>query len=333
MAVRQPIKSTVSAVRSKPVAKPHVGDGLEAILQSNPQLRRLFMQAKERGAVTFDQLNAALPQDFPPEQTEEVIQLLDAQGITVRNDDAGAEADADTDAVDAEPAAEGEPAAAEAAEGEEGVAPVEEELGRTDDPVRMYLREMGTIELLSREGEIEIAKRIEAGRNTVLEALCESPLTMRAVIGWRDAIREGRVLLRDIIDLDATNDTGPSPSAIAALATDAEAAESDTTDAEVAAVALAVATAVPPPAGGAAEPARVPASRPTVMTPTVKTPMRATARSRHRLPTCRKRTISTRTRCPCRRSRASCAMACSRRSTRSPRPIWACASCRRSGST
>ncbi|MFZ1431405.1 MAG: RNA polymerase sigma factor RpoD [Geminicoccaceae bacterium] len=256
MAVRQPIKSTVSAVRSKPVAKPHVGDGLEAILQSNPQLRRLFMQAKERGAVTFDQLNAALPQDFPPEQTEEVIQLLDAQGITVRNDDAGAEADADTDAVDAEPAAEGEPAAAEAAEGEEGVAPVEEELGRTDDPVRMYLREMGTIELLSREGEIEIAKRIEAGRNTVLEALCESPLTMRAVIGWRDAIREGRVLLRDIIDLDATNDTGPSPSAIAALATDAEAAESDTTDAEVAAVALAVATAVPPPAGGAAEPAK-----------------------------------------------------------------------------
>ena len=76
----------------------------------------------------------------------------------------------------------------------------------------MYLREMGTIELLSREGEIEIAKRIEAGRNTVLEALCESPLTMRAVIGWRDAIREGRVLLRDIIDLEATNDAGPGPS-------------------------------------------------------------------------------------------------------------------------
>ena len=262
MAVRQPIKSTVSAVRSKPVAKPHIGDGLEAILQSNPQLRRLFMQAKERGAVTFDQLNAALPQDFPPEQTEEVIQLLDAQGITVRNDDAGTDADSDTDSdtSDSEPAAEGEPAAAEAAEGEEGAAPVEEELGRTDDPVRMYLREMGTIELLSREGEIEIAKRIEAGRNTVLEALCESPLTMRAVIGWRDAIREGRVLLRDIIDLDATNDTGPTPSAIAALATDAESAVSDTTDAEVAAVKLAVATAVVPPEDGAAEPTK-PAAR------------------------------------------------------------------------
>ncbi len=278
MAVRQPIKSTVSAVRSKPVAKPHVGDGLEAILQSNPQLRRLFMQAKERGAVTFDQLNAALPQDFPPEQTEEVIQLLDAQGITVRNDDAGTDTDSDTDSdtADAEPAAEGEPAAAEAAEGEEGAAPVEEELGRTDDPVRMYLREMGTIELLSREGEIEIAKRIEAGRNTVLEALCESPLTMRAVIGWRDAIREGRVLLRDIIDLDATNDTGPTPSAIAALATDAESAASDTTDAEVAAVKLAVATAVVPPEDGAAEPTK-PAARVVVVEDEVEVGAQAAA--------------------------------------------------------
>src|SRR5205085_9391286 len=103
------------------------------------------------------------------------------------------------------------------AEGEEeevGAAPAEEDIGRTDDPVRMYLREMGTIELLSREGEIEIAKRIEAGRNMVLEALCESPLTMRAVIGWRDAIREGRVLLRDIIDLEATNEAGPGGSSV-----------------------------------------------------------------------------------------------------------------------
>ena len=274
MAIRQPIKSTAAAVRSKPVAKPHVGDGLEAILQSNPQLRRLFMQAKERGAVTFDQLNAALPQDFPPEQTEEVIQLLDAQGIAVRNDDAGGETEAE--ATDAEPAAEGEPAAAEAAEGEEEVVATEEELGRTDDPVRMYLREMGTIELLSREGEIEIAKRIEAGRNTVLEALCESPLTMRAVIGWRDAIREGRVLLRDIIDLDATNDTGPSPGAIAAIAADADAPEAEPADtaaptetapdgvivtletAQVAILKLAAAALATRPTNGAAAPMAAP---------------------------------------------------------------------------
>ena len=208
MAMRQPIKSTASAMRAKVVVKAHVGDGLEAILQNNPQLRRLVVQAKDRGSVTFDQLNAALPQDFPPEQTEEVIQLLDAQGIMVLRDEPGGDIEAEP--ADAEPAAEGEQAAGEAAEGEEGTPPPEEELGRTDDPVRMYLREMGTIELLSREGEIEIAKRIEAGRNTVLEALCESPLTMRAVIGWRDAIREGRVLLRDIIDLEATNDAGPA---------------------------------------------------------------------------------------------------------------------------
>ncbi len=208
MAMRQPIKNAASVLRGKSTAKSHVGDGLEAILQSNPQLRRLVLQAKDRGSVTFDQLNSALPADFPPEQTEEVIQLLDAQGIMVLRDEPGSEIEGE--AAEVEPAAEGEPAAAEGAEGEEAPQGPEEELGRTDDPVRMYLREMGTIELLSREGEIEIAKRIEAGRNTVLEALCESPLTMRAVIGWRDAIREGRVLLRDIIDLEATNGAGPA---------------------------------------------------------------------------------------------------------------------------
>ncbi|MGE3295101.1 MAG: RNA polymerase sigma factor RpoD [Geminicoccaceae bacterium] len=186
---------------------------MEAILQNNPQLRRLVVQAKDRGSVTFDQLNAALPADFPPEQTEEVIQLLDAQGIMVLRDEPGENMEGEPAEVEA--SGEGETPAAEA-EGEEGSSGPEEELGRTDDPVRMYLREMGTIELLSREGEIEIAKRIEAGRNTVLEALCESPLTMRAVIGWRDAIREGRVLLRDIIDLEATNDSGPNGEASSA---------------------------------------------------------------------------------------------------------------------
>src|SRR4051794_21688555 len=215
MAMRQPIKTAASAMRAKVIVKAHVRAGLEAILQNNPQLRRLVVQAKDRGSVTFDQLNSALPADFPPEQTEEVIQLLDAQGIMVLRDDPGSEMEGEPAEVEA--SGESEAPAAEA-EGEEGAAPPEEELGRTDDPVRMYLREMGTIELLSREGEIEIAKRIEAGRNTVLEALCESPLTMRAVIGWRDAIREGRVLLRDIIDLEATNDAGPGTEATAATA-------------------------------------------------------------------------------------------------------------------
>ena len=213
MAMRQPIKNAALAMRGRAAVKPHVGDGLEAILQGNPQLRRLVLQAKDRGSVTFDQVNAALPQDFPPEQTEEVIQLLDAQGIMVLRDDPGGEIEGEPAEVEA--AGESEPAASEG-ETDEAAASPEEELGRTDDPVRMYLREMGTIELLSREGEIEIAKRIEAGRNTVLEALCESPLTMRAVIGWRDAIRDGRVLLRDIIDLEATNDAVPGSEAAAA---------------------------------------------------------------------------------------------------------------------
>src|SRR5262245_20831911 len=101
MAMRQPIKNSASALRGKSAGKAHIGDGLEAILQNNPQLRRLVLQAKDRGSVTFDQLNAALPADFPPEQTEEVIQLLDAQGIMVLRDESGAEIEGE--AAEAEP--------------------------------------------------------------------------------------------------------------------------------------------------------------------------------------------------------------------------------------
>ena len=174
MAMRQPIKNAASAMRGKPAAKAHVGDGLEAILQNNPQLRRLVLQAKDRGSVTFDQLNAALPPDFPPEQTEEVIQLLDAQGIMVLRDDAGRRDRGRGRRGRAGGRGRAGRGRRRRGRGERRT-PAEEELGRTDDPVRMYLREMGTIELLSREGEIEIAKRIEAGRNTVLEALVREP--------------------------------------------------------------------------------------------------------------------------------------------------------------
>src|SRR5581483_2348857 len=93
----------------------------------------------------------------------------------------------------------------------EGAEPAEEaaeNIGRSDDPVRMYLREMGNVELLSREGEIEIAKRIEAGRETVISALCESPLVMKEILSWRDELDAGTILLRDIIDLDATYGQG-----------------------------------------------------------------------------------------------------------------------------
>ena len=172
---------------------------LQDLVNTTPALKRLVGQARERGAVTIDEINAALPEEeVSPEQLDELIAMFEDAGVNVgRTEDAENGAEPKT-----EIAREGEEA--------EPAGPVEEEdFGRTDDPVRMYLREMGSIELLSREGEIEIAKRIEAGRNMVLEALCESPLTMRAIIGWREAIGEGRVLLRDVIDLEATYGTGP----------------------------------------------------------------------------------------------------------------------------
>ncbi|MEZ5847094.1 MAG: RNA polymerase sigma factor RpoD [Geminicoccaceae bacterium] len=178
------------------------GDGAAA-------LQKLLTSAKSKGGISFDDLNKALPDGISPEQIDELISGLEKRGITVRRDDAadGAGNDNSEGEASSDNAESAESGSGDSDDESDGtVAISESDLGRTDDPVRMYLREMGTIELLTREGEIEIAKRIEAGRNMVLEALCESPLTMRAVIGWRDAIRDGRVLLRDIIDLDATND-------------------------------------------------------------------------------------------------------------------------------
>ncbi len=167
----------------------------QELIGNAPALKRLLAQARERGFVTLDEINAALPEEeISPDQLDELIAMFEDMGVSVNRDEDGGSGNgaAKTDL-------EGE------GEEPEGAAAIDEEdLGRTDDPVRMYLREMGTIELLSREGEIEIAKRIEAGRNTVLEALCESPLTMRAIISWRDQIGEGKVLLRDVIDLEAT---------------------------------------------------------------------------------------------------------------------------------
>jgi RNA polymerase primary sigma factor len=157
-------------------------------------LRKLLARGKERGYITYDELNSALPQDqVSSEQIEDVMAMLSEMGINVVEN----EETEDTTEVAAEPE---EPATTAVVA--TGNAP--EELDRTDDPVRMYLREMGSVELLSREGEIAIAKRIEAGREKMIGAICESPLTMEAVIDWRDQLLEERVLLRDIIDLDAT---------------------------------------------------------------------------------------------------------------------------------
>ncbi|HZT87472.1 MAG TPA: RNA polymerase sigma factor RpoD [Stellaceae bacterium] len=157
-------------------------------------IKKMLARGKERGYVTYDELNAALPPDqVSSEQIEDTMTMLSELGVNV---------------IETEESEE--PAAAEAEEGDGEVRGNldDDDIGRTDDPVRMYLREMGSVELLSREGEIAIAKRIEAGREMMIGGICESPLTVRALVGWRDALNEGKMLLRDIIDLDATYGSG-----------------------------------------------------------------------------------------------------------------------------
>jgi len=168
---------------------------------SDAAVKRMIKQAKKRGFVTHDELNAVLPsEEVSSDQIEDIYAMLNEMGINV------------VDSEDAEES-EGEEAEEEAEGGElvEAARPAAvvatrtaEPADRTDDPVRMYLREMGSVELLSREGEIAIAKRIEAGREAMIAGLCESPLTFQAIIIWRDELNDGKVLLRDIIDLEAT---------------------------------------------------------------------------------------------------------------------------------
>ena len=156
-------------------------------------IKKMVARGKERGYVTYDDLNAALPADqVSSEQIEDTMTMLSELGVNVVENEEGEEAAA------ANEGAGGDEAEAEARGN------VDDDIGRTDDPVRMYLREMGSVELLSREGEIAIAKRIEAGREMMIGGICESPLTMRAIIAWRDALNDGKMLLRDVIDLDAT---------------------------------------------------------------------------------------------------------------------------------
>jgi RNA polymerase primary sigma factor len=156
-------------------------------------VKKMVARGKERGYVTYDELNAALPPDeASSEQIEDTMSMLSEMGINIVESEEGEEAQA----AEEEFSGDGETAVAGNVD--------EEDLGRTDDPVRMYLREMGSVELLSREGEIAIAKRIEAGREMMIGGICESPMTIRAVLEWHDALVENKMLLRDIIDLDAT---------------------------------------------------------------------------------------------------------------------------------
>jgi RNA polymerase primary sigma factor len=168
---------------------------------SDDAVKKMIKLAKKRGYVTIDELNAVLPsEETDPDRIEDINAMLSDMGINVVEEGENEEGEG-------EAAADGEEEANELAE-QTGTAVVavakKEPTDRTDDPVRMYLREMGSVELLSREGEIAIAKRIEAGRETMIAGLCESPLTFQAIIIWRDELNEAKILLREIIDLEAT---------------------------------------------------------------------------------------------------------------------------------
>ena len=163
----------------------------------NAAVKKMVTEGKARGYVTYDDLNTALPPDtVSSEQIEDTMSMLSEMGVNV------------VESEDGEEAATAAPQEEEGAPNQKGNVN-EADLGRTDDPVRMYLREMGSVELLSREGEIAIAKRIEAGREMMIGGICESPLTIRAIVQWHDALVAEEMLLRDIIDLDATHGGGP----------------------------------------------------------------------------------------------------------------------------
>ncbi|MGI9524957.1 MAG: RNA polymerase sigma factor RpoD [Hyphomicrobiaceae bacterium] len=178
---------------------------------SDGAVKKMIKAAKARGFVTYDELNAVLPSDeVSSEQIEDIMAMLSDMGINV------VESEEESEEVDGEESADGETRALTTQNLPTKTETKSEPSERTDDPVRMYLREMGTVELLSREGEIAIAKRIEAGHEAMIAGLCESPLTFQAIIIWRDELNEGRVLLRDIIDLEATYEgpeakTAPPP--------------------------------------------------------------------------------------------------------------------------
>ena len=185
---------TAAPVREKPA---ETSDG-PLLDMSDQAVKRMIKTAKQRGYVTYDELNEVLPSDeVSSEQIEDTMSMLSEMGINVVESEEAEEANSSN--------ANGEEAAAGTR-----MLPVKVEkpastaLDRTDDPVRMYLRDMGSVELLSREGEIAIAKRVEAGREAMIAGLCESPLTFQAIIIWRDELNEGGILLRDIIDLEAT---------------------------------------------------------------------------------------------------------------------------------
>ena len=170
-------------------------DEANGLDMSQAAVKKMITDARARGYITYDQLNQVLPpEQIASEQIEDVMSMLSEMGINiVEDEEAEDDVPGTTELVEANQSKEVAVATSSS-----------EALDRTDDPVRMYLREMGTVELLSREGEIAIAKRIEAGRSTMISGLCESPLTFQAITIWTDELLNEDILLRDVIDLEAT---------------------------------------------------------------------------------------------------------------------------------
>ena len=184
------------ALKDTDDAKPEADEADVSIDMSQAAVKKMIADARERGYITYEQLNQVMPPDqVSGEQIEDVMAMLSEMGINVIEDEEVEEGEAPAGGDLVETSTSREVAV---------VGATSETLDRTDDPVRMYLREMGSVELLSREGEIAIAKRIEAGRNTMIAGLCESPLTFQAITIWRDELLNEDILLRDVIDLEAT---------------------------------------------------------------------------------------------------------------------------------
>jgi len=251
MATKTKAKEQTEAATAEKEAPETPDTPLPLLDLSDAAVKKMIKQAKKRGYVTHDELNAVLPsEEVSSDQIEDIYAMLNEMGINVIEaednvDDDDKPEDDDEEESEGGDLVETKARAVTVREGKEPSA------DRTDDPVRMYLREMGSVELLSREGEIAIAKRIEAGREAMIAGLCESPLTFQAIIIWRDELNEGKVFLRDIIDLEATYAGPEAKNAAADGAGDAEAGEGE-----------AQPQAVSPPSAPAAATPFKPAARP-----------------------------------------------------------------------
>ena len=289
---------------------------------SDAGVKKMIKAAKKRGYVTIDQLNAVMPsEEVTSDQIEDIYAMLNEMGINVvetEDNDNDAEDKDEADDDDDDTGTEVVETKAKSLATTEKKEPSE----RTDDPVRMYLREMGSVELLSREGEIAIAKRIEAGREAMIAGLCESPLTFQAIIIWRDELNEGKVFLRDIIDLEATY-AGPDAQKMqvpVVIGPDGKP------------VPQAVGTPVPGAPHLQVVQTPAPPSAPAAATRSRRRPPVTAQRSRRIPARPRPRAITTKTRwrirCRSPRSRPSSSRRWSRPSTTSPIPSSACAACR-----